>query len=244
MDSVDRVARRLAPDPGLAGYDITSWQALFAPAGVPKEIIARLYAETVKALKAPDVAKRMEDLGLDPGGMPPEELAATIRNDIPRLGKIVRDSGAKVLAMSDLRTAVYLPTPQPHVVVYDGTGQEVSNAQLPKPAAPNSTVSQAGSLVTYWTGDSVLVMDGTTLTFRYLIEPASGVPLGPGQMMANKLVIPVTGGIGVYDPANGTLDRIIAVDRGNVTNSTGPIVPGVIGGVIVEQRGDALVALG
>ena len=81
---------------GLSGYDITSWQALFAPAGVPKEIIARLYAETVKALKSPDVAKRLADLGLDAGGMPPEELAATVRNDIPRLGKIVRDSGAKL----------------------------------------------------------------------------------------------------------------------------------------------------
>ena len=81
---------------GLAGYDITSWQALFAPAGVPKEIIARLHAETVKALKSPDVAKRLEDLGLDAGGMPPEELGALIRKDIPRLGKVVRDSGAKV----------------------------------------------------------------------------------------------------------------------------------------------------
>ena len=77
-------------------YDITSWQALFAPAGVPKEIIARLYAETVKALKSPDVAKRLADLGLDAGGMPPEELGALVRNDIARLGKIVRDSGAKV----------------------------------------------------------------------------------------------------------------------------------------------------
>ena len=81
---------------GLAGYDITSWQALFAPAGVPKEIIARLHAETAKALKAPDVAKRLEDLGLDAGGMPPEELGALIRTDIPRLGKVVRDSGARV----------------------------------------------------------------------------------------------------------------------------------------------------
>lgn len=81
---------------GLAGFDITSWQALFAPAGVPKDIIGRLHAETAKALKAPDVAKRLEELGLDPGGMTPEELAALVRSDIPRLGKIVRDSGAKV----------------------------------------------------------------------------------------------------------------------------------------------------
>lgn len=81
---------------GLAGYDISSWQAMFAPAGLPKDIHERLYAETAKALRSPDVAKRLQDLGLDAGGMRPEELAALIQADIPKLGKIVRDSGAKV----------------------------------------------------------------------------------------------------------------------------------------------------
>jgi len=81
---------------GLAGYDISSWQALFAPAGVPRPVIDRLYAETVKALKAPDVAKRLQELGLEPGGITPEEMTAKLRDDIPRLAKIVRDSGAKV----------------------------------------------------------------------------------------------------------------------------------------------------
>ncbi len=81
---------------GLSGYDISSWQAFFAPGGTPKPIVDRLYAETAKALKAPDVIKRLQDLGLDAGGMTPEELTAKLRDDIPRLGKIVRDSGAKV----------------------------------------------------------------------------------------------------------------------------------------------------
>jgi tripartite-type tricarboxylate transporter receptor subunit TctC len=81
---------------GLPGYDISSWQAMFAPAGLPKEIHARVYAEVAKALKSPDVAKRLQELGLDAGGMPPEELSALIRSDIPKLGKIVKDSGAKV----------------------------------------------------------------------------------------------------------------------------------------------------
>ena len=81
---------------GLSGYDISSWQALFAPAGLSKPVHDRLYAEVVKALKAPDVVKRLQDLGLDAGGMTPDELAAKLREDIPRLGKIVRDSGAKV----------------------------------------------------------------------------------------------------------------------------------------------------
>jgi tripartite-type tricarboxylate transporter receptor subunit TctC len=81
---------------GLAGYDISSWQAMFAPAGLPRDIHMRVYSEVAKALKSPDVTKRLNELGLDPGGMPPEELQALIRNDIPKLGKIVRDSGAKV----------------------------------------------------------------------------------------------------------------------------------------------------
>ena len=81
---------------GLAGYDISSWQALFAPAGLPKPVHDRIYAEVVKALKAPDVVKRLQDLGLDAGGMTPDELTAKLREDIPRLAKIVRDSGAKV----------------------------------------------------------------------------------------------------------------------------------------------------
>ena len=72
---------------GLAGYDISSWQAMYAPAGTPRDIVARLHAEN---------QKRLSELGLDAGGMSPEELAALMRADIPRLGKVVRESGAKV----------------------------------------------------------------------------------------------------------------------------------------------------
>jgi tripartite-type tricarboxylate transporter receptor subunit TctC len=81
---------------GLAGYDISSWQAMYAPAGTPGEIVARLHAETAKLLRSPENQKKLNDLGLDAGGMPPEELAALMRADIPRLGKVVRESGAKV----------------------------------------------------------------------------------------------------------------------------------------------------
>ncbi len=81
---------------GLAGYDISSWQAMFAPAGVPKDVLARVYAETVKTLRAPENQKKLSDLGLDAGGIRPEELSALIREEIPRLGKVVKESGAKV----------------------------------------------------------------------------------------------------------------------------------------------------
>ncbi|MFM8736593.1 MAG: Bug family tripartite tricarboxylate transporter substrate binding protein [Betaproteobacteria bacterium] len=80
---------------GLAGYELSSWQAVFAPAGTPKPIVDRLYAEISRILKMPDVAKRLSDLGLDLSGMPPADLAAVIKADVPRLGKVVKESGAK-----------------------------------------------------------------------------------------------------------------------------------------------------
>jgi tripartite-type tricarboxylate transporter receptor subunit TctC len=80
---------------GLAGYELSSWQAVFAPAGTPKPIVDRLYAEISKILQMPDVQKRLSDLGLDLSGMPPQELAALVKADVPRLGKIVKESGAK-----------------------------------------------------------------------------------------------------------------------------------------------------
>ena len=80
---------------GLTGYELSSWQAVFAPAGTPPAIVDRLYTEIGRILRMPDVAKRLGDLGLDLSGMAPGELTAVIRADVPRLGKVVRDSGAK-----------------------------------------------------------------------------------------------------------------------------------------------------
>lgn len=80
---------------GLAGYELSSWQAVFAPAGTPVAIIERLHTEIARILKMPDVAKRLTDLGLDLSGMKPAELGAIVRADVPRLGKVVKDSGAK-----------------------------------------------------------------------------------------------------------------------------------------------------
>ncbi len=80
---------------GLPGYEISSWQALFAPAGTPPAIIERLYTEITGIMKTPEMQKRFFDLGLDPSGMSPQDLTALIKADVPRLGKVVRDSGAR-----------------------------------------------------------------------------------------------------------------------------------------------------
>ncbi|MEZ0351145.1 hypothetical protein [Mycobacterium sp. pR1184] len=154
---------------------------------------------------------------------------------------IKANSGARVLTVWQTNTAVYLPAPQPRVDVIDEMGTTVASTLLPK-APTNSEVSQAGNLVTWWTGDSVLVFEASTLNLRYTIAAGDKtVPLGPGTMMAGKLLIPVTGGIGVYDPMTGANERNIPVQR---APSTRAVVPAVSGSRVFEQRGDTVVALG
>ena len=81
---------------GYKGFDAVTWFGLLAPAGTPNDVIARLNAEFNKALKQPELAKRLGDEGADPAGGTPEQFAALIRDEIPRWGKIVKESGAKV----------------------------------------------------------------------------------------------------------------------------------------------------
>src|SRR2546422_9174506 len=81
---------------GLPGYDITSWQAMFAPAGAPGGIVVRLHAATAKILRMPENPDKLNHLGPEAGGRLPGGAAALIRAEIPRLGKVVRGSGARV----------------------------------------------------------------------------------------------------------------------------------------------------
>jgi hypothetical protein len=151
-------------------------------------------------------------------------------------------SGARVLVVSQNNTAVYLPSPQPRVDVIDETGTTVSSNLLPAAPSPAAVVSQTGNLVTWWTGNALMVFDGGNLTQRYTIAPGeTAAPLGPGVMMAGQLLVPVTGAIGVYDPVSGESSRYIAVDR---PPSTEPVIPVVSGSRVIEQRGDTVVALG
>lgn len=81
---------------GYKGFDAVTWFGLLAPAGTPKDVVARLNAEFNKALRQPELAKRLGDEGADPAGGTPEQFAALIKDEIPRWGKVVKDSGARV----------------------------------------------------------------------------------------------------------------------------------------------------
>jgi tripartite-type tricarboxylate transporter receptor subunit TctC len=81
---------------GVPGYDVVSWQAIFAPAGTPKPIVDRLHAELAKILKDPEVQERLAKLGLDPSGMTPAELAAFQKAEIDKWAKVIKAANIKI----------------------------------------------------------------------------------------------------------------------------------------------------
>jgi len=93
-------ARRLASLPevptvaetGIPGFDSTSWQGLFAPAGTPREFVERLQRETAKALNAPEVRERLTGLGGEIVASTPEEFAAKFRADLAMFARIIREA--------------------------------------------------------------------------------------------------------------------------------------------------------
>jgi tripartite-type tricarboxylate transporter receptor subunit TctC len=81
---------------GFPGFDVTSWYGIVAPAGTPKEMIARLQSEMSKALNEPDVREKLAGLGAEPVGNTPVEFAAMIKSETAKWSKIVRE--AKITA--------------------------------------------------------------------------------------------------------------------------------------------------
>jgi tripartite-type tricarboxylate transporter receptor subunit TctC len=81
---------------GLPGYDVSIWQALVAPAGTPREIIARLNAETVKIMATPEAKERFLSFGTDATTSTPEQLGQFLRDEVAKIRKVVKDIGATV----------------------------------------------------------------------------------------------------------------------------------------------------
>ncbi len=81
---------------GLPGFDIYTWWGFMAPAGTPKEIIAKWNAEVTRILGTPEMKAFFAQQGAEPAPTTPEQFAALIKSEIPKYAKIVKDSGAKV----------------------------------------------------------------------------------------------------------------------------------------------------
>ncbi len=81
---------------GIAGYEATLWLNLAAPAGTPSDIVQRLYSETAKALQDPELQLSFRLAGVEAQVLAPQELAAFMRTEHDKWGKVVRETGATV----------------------------------------------------------------------------------------------------------------------------------------------------
>jgi tripartite-type tricarboxylate transporter receptor subunit TctC len=77
---------------GLAGFDVTSWYGIVAPAGTSPEIIARLQSEIANALREPEVRNQLTALGAEPIANTPAEFAAMIKSETAKWSAIVRNA--------------------------------------------------------------------------------------------------------------------------------------------------------
>ncbi|MEO7252810.1 MAG: tripartite tricarboxylate transporter substrate binding protein [Casimicrobium sp.] len=81
---------------GVPGYDLVSWQGIFAPAGTPPEILHRLQAEVAKVIKSPEIQERLGKLGMDPSTLTPEQFAAFQVAEIAKWAKVIKSANIKI----------------------------------------------------------------------------------------------------------------------------------------------------
>jgi tripartite-type tricarboxylate transporter receptor subunit TctC len=77
------------------GYEMVLWIGMFAPAGTPREIAAKLNAEVVRIVKLPDIRQKLDGMGVEPLGNTPEQVSEWIRREIAKYGPVVRAANIK-----------------------------------------------------------------------------------------------------------------------------------------------------
>ena len=82
--------------PGLERFEATSWQGLFAPAGLPRDVLTRLNSEVVKALEAPDIKEFFGSQGFIVGGSTPEQFRALVDAEVPKWERVIKAANVKV----------------------------------------------------------------------------------------------------------------------------------------------------
>jgi tripartite-type tricarboxylate transporter receptor subunit TctC len=81
---------------GVPGMIVSTWYALWAVKGTPKEIVDRMYKETAKVLEQKDIKDIWAAAASDTGGMPPEQFGAFVNSEVARWAKVVKDAGVKL----------------------------------------------------------------------------------------------------------------------------------------------------
>lgn len=179
----------------------------------------------------------------------PEEFGSSVIADLSGAdGPIV---GAAVLVASGDRVALALPaqskTPErpgkpARIALFDGTAQPITDFDLPAALTDQASfggderVEKAANVFSWWTGTGTVALGLSDLAPKWSL-PGS---LGPGVLMAGKLLVPMPGSIAVIDSGSGTAERTIPVNRAGYE---GPVGISVLGDDIIEQRGDDIVAL-
>ncbi|MGY8526408.1 Bug family tripartite tricarboxylate transporter substrate binding protein [Paracidovorax citrulli] len=81
---------------GLKGYEIVSWQAVFAPAGTPMPIVNRLAADIGKIIKDPEMRTRLTGMGIEPSGAGPSELGAFQKAEVAKWANLIKTANIKL----------------------------------------------------------------------------------------------------------------------------------------------------
>jgi len=82
--------------PGLQGFEVLSWQALFVPIGTPQPIIQRLYTESMKILQTPETAERLKALGIMASNMSPEQVKVFQKAEIDKWAEVIKAANIKL----------------------------------------------------------------------------------------------------------------------------------------------------
>jgi len=82
--------------PGTQGFEVVSWQALFAPAGTPKPIVDKLHAEILKIIQAPDMQERIKGLGMQASVMTPEQISNFQKSEIDKWAQVIKAANIKI----------------------------------------------------------------------------------------------------------------------------------------------------
>ncbi|GAB0102332.1 hypothetical protein JMUB6875_12990 [Nocardia sp. JMUB6875] len=184
-----------------------------------------------------DSADRLTVLNPAPkDGTVPEEYSSHVLNEA---GGAV--DGARVIAVSDSRIALYLPgtqTTPPVLTIYDVNGNLLATHQLSAPLADDAMVARLSTGFFVFTGENLIALNATTLDPLWGTQRVLGTP----AFMAGQLLVPVADGLAVLDPNTGAQTSRIPLQRSDYHNE--PISLAVSGNIFLERRGGQVYGVG